>query len=169
MPRPIAVLTIVATLLLSLLSACGSDNAKESGAADKATATGAKTTATAAKNATVVARCHEAFDPFLAELRQLNIDAPTAEYEAYRAATRKLKSDYQAFDVKAIPKGSCQGAVGGPAAGAYAMHITASEAWAKCLKRGSCDATMAKLKQQWSKASELTDAADKAFGTVSTT
>jgi ABC-type branched-subunit amino acid transport system substrate-binding protein len=169
--RTAAVLAVLAVLVLT---ACGSNDSGGSTGSGKGAATNPATTAQASKpaasapaNKTVVARCHQAFDPFIAELRQINSDvAATPNYTAYSAATRKLKSDYVKFDVAAIPSPSCQSAIGAPAAGAYALHVTASETWAKCTKRQSCSATLVKLKQQWRKASRLTEAADKAFDTV---
>jgi hypothetical protein len=114
-----------------------------------------------------VAACHRSFDPFLAELRQINNDlAATPKYDAYLTATRKLKSDYVKFDVNKIPSTSCQVAVGGPAAGAYVMHLTASQSWTKCSKRHDCSATLVRLKKRWEKATKLTILASQAFATV---
>jgi hypothetical protein len=156
---------IVAVLALSavaILTACGSSDSGGS------TTSAPKPKAAAPTNAEVVARCHRAFDPFIAELRQVNADVTAKpDYAAYRVATRKLKSDYAKFDVSAIPSPSCQSAIGGPAAGAYAVHVTAAETWAKCAKRQSCSATLVKLKRQWRKAGDLTDVAAKAFPGVS--
>jgi hypothetical protein len=160
---------VAAVLAVSLLSACGSSG---SGGAttSKATATAPAPTPAPASSAGqegVIAKCHQAFDPFIAELRKVDESRKNAsDFAAYQEATRKLTSLYSHFNLKAVPSPSCYKAVGDPAAEAYKVHLSAVQSWSQCTKKHGCGGVTAGLKAQWSKATKATDAATKAFATV---
>jgi hypothetical protein len=112
-----------AVLAVSLLSACGSSGS------DDATSSKPSATSAPASSQGVVAKCHQAFDPFIAALRQVDESRKDASgLAAYQEAMRKLTSLYDHFNLKTIPSTSCHKAVGDPAAEAYKVHLSAVQA-----------------------------------------
>jgi hypothetical protein len=175
MSRPVALIAVFAFFVVTSLTACGSSDSNGSSTTDNAAATTTKTTAPAAATtsqsttdaATVVTKCHEVFDPFLAQIHKIEqIVDGTPRFVTYRAATNKLLADYTAFEVKTIPSTSCLNAVSIPTTNAYLTHLAAMKTWTECRKRDTCAKAMPMIEQQWRDARKFADKAGKGFEAV---
>jgi hypothetical protein len=187
MNRSVAVLAVLACFAVAGLTACGSDDSGGSSTADSAAATSAKTTEApvpapassettppattstegTSDTATVVAKCHELFDPVIAQLRKIKqmVDG-IPRFVTYRAATKKLAARYEALDVQSIPSKSCLNSVSIPIATAHLSFYGAGNFWLDCRKRGDCAKVMPKIKKQWRDARKLVDKGSDGFAKV---
>jgi hypothetical protein len=182
--RSSAVLLVLAVLVVAVLTACGSDDSGGSSTADKAAAPSAQTTTPAAattppaattpatatpeKKATVVAKCHAAFDPYLTALHEIQgtVDG-TPKFKTYIAAVDQLVDKYSnnINNIK-MPSTSCQKAVLLPLTTAYIKYYNMDQKWNACHQRQRCAAAMADMKKEWEQASTLVKSADKGFSSV---
>jgi hypothetical protein len=177
---------VLLVLVVSVLTACGSDDSGGSSTSDKAAAPSAQTStqtttpaaatstettqvaATPEKNATVVAQCHAVFDPYLTMLHGIRDTVDGApEFKAYITAVDAMVKDFSSNinDVK-MPSTSCQKSVLGPLTASYIRYYNASLTWRECRKRKRCAAAMPDLKKQWKQASTFLASADKGFSSV---
>jgi hypothetical protein len=170
--RPSALLLVLA---ITALTACGSSDSGGSDAKDNAAATSSKSAAPAptsttstGNDTTVASRCHQAFDSFLADLKQINSDvAGTPSYKLYVNATRELRPAYhKAAGLPSSP--DCQSTVVPSIVKAYFTHLTAVYAWEQCHERQDCADSMAQIKAKWRRADRLTAAANKALDDLTT-